>query len=168
MISPRLALVLLSLLVACDHAAKDVAVDDAPNHDGVHQLELTGAKVLLDKGGAYDRPCKRRGARAKGQTGCIDHHFYVFPIVAEEGKRGGPVAAWATCWSGPEKLVDCRKQLADLQGTIGGSVAVRVGDEDKTLRTKSGWERAIEDAVRKHRLKLRPRAPVIRVGDKPS
>lgn len=149
--------------VACQHEATGVAVDDAPKHDGVDRMQLADANVLLTRGGIYERTCKKRGNKIK--PGCVEQHYYVFPVVPKEAEKVTAVAAWVTCPDDTTSLADCRKAIKASEDDVSGTVAVRVGDEKKSMRTKSGWEKAIEDAEKKHRLTTRPRSPVIRLSD---
>ena len=150
------------LTAACNRETAHVGVDDAPETKGA-KLELTDGQILFDAGGAYDFVCPgSKTPSSKGQTGCVDHHFYAFPVVTVGATDTKSISAWVTCKK-PEKLEVCREELRARKGAIAGSVAVRVGDEKKALRTQSGWEKAIVDAVQKHGLVAVEGGPVIRL-----
>jgi len=155
-------LVALLGTVACQHEATDVAVDDAPKHDGIDRLGLADANVLLNRAGSHEKKCPKR--RGKAKSACVEQHYYVFAVVAEDAKKVTTVSAWVTCADETKSLAECRKAVKAHEDDVTGTVVVRVGDEKKTMRTKSGWEKAIEDAEKKHNLKARPRSPVIRLG----
>lgn len=149
------------LTAACNRETAHVGVDDAPKSKG-SKVELTGGQILFDKGGKYERVCTSKAPTSKGQSGCVDHYFYAFPVVADGADDAKTISAWVTCKKA-EKLEACRDELQGRKGAIGGSVAVRVGDEKKALRTQSGWETAIADAVQKHGLVAVEGGPVIRL-----
>lgn len=147
-----------------------VAVDEAPKHEKESRLTLTGAKVLLDRGGAYDRVCPPNQTPPRSAPGCMDHHFYVFPLVPEGWTLSAEVPAWITCSGNVTSLDACRARVAartadGRPGDVSGTVAVRLGDRERFGRTNSGWEKAIDQAVEVHQLRPAPRGPVLRLGD---
>jgi hypothetical protein len=173
---PRRTVVVCTLLVAgpvaCDKVSVDrgdsrIAVADAPKHEREARLTLEGGRLLLDRGGAYERPCPP-GAPSPPRNAprCTDHYFYVFPLVPEEWSPAAPVPAWITCVGRPQSLDACREAAAAHQGAHSGTVAVRVGDRERSGRLESGWEKAIDAAAAAHGLAAAPRGPVIRLGDR--
>lgn len=149
------------MMTACDKTPVVVPVQDAAKHDGARRLTLTGSKIALELGGRYERICSRYRTAGRGQTGCADHHFYVFPVVAADRKPKDPVTAWVTCANREKSLDACRKAAAKVSGDVSGRVAVRTGDEHKALRARSGWEKAVADALDTHKLTTPISAPVI-------
>jgi len=164
-----LCVLCIAATTACDKLAKKrvearVVVTDAPKHEKEDWLTLTGAKVLLDRGGAYERPCPWPRTTPRNAPGCIDHYFYVFPLVPEDWTPTEEIPAWVTC-SEVKSLDACRAKVAGRTGDISGSVAVRVGDRERPGRSVSGWEKAIDQVVEAHQLKPAPRSPVLRSSD---
>lgn len=151
---------LIVVACACGETHARVDVKDAPARDRARALTLDGARIAFDLGGRYDRLCTSSGPPSKGQTGCVDHHFYVFAVVPDDGSRSTPIFAWVTCSGGEKSFDECKAVLERHTGEITGSVAIRVGGGNPP----SGWEKAIDDATATHHLEAAPHGPVLRLG----
>lgn len=150
--------------LACNEKHATVPVGEAAKHEAAAELTLTDAKILFDLGGRYDRVCTSHTPTTKGASGCVDHHFYVFPVVPTTWSKNVPVPAWVTCSGKEQSYEDCERAVRAHGGELRGAVAVRVGDGAKPTRAMSGWETAIEDAVTRGGLAAAPRGPVLRLG----
>jgi hypothetical protein len=129
------------------------------------RVTLPEATLALSYGGRYDRVCPPDAPRPpRSGTGCMDLHFYVFPVVSAAWTKTSPVPAWVTCSANETSFEACHAWMRRYSGPLSGTVAVRVGDKSELGRAESGWERAIEDAVRTHGLIAAPRGPVLRLG----
>lgn len=163
------ACVVACLLVAgCKRTATHVEVGAAHTTKGAGILAIDGARLDLDRGGAYDRVCKDLGiASAK----CVDHHFYVFPLVSAPAADGGStvVTVWGSCqYNQITSLEACRARLAKPGLVLQGPVMCRVGDRERALAAESGWEKAIDDAKKKYGLETPQNSPVLTLdGDEP-
>ena len=154
----------LAALTSCRKPAKQTRVDisDAPNRKE-SPLALDGAKILLDKGGAYDRLCSSlpNGGRStsKGASPCIDHHFYVFPVVPQATTTATSVPAWVTCRHSEKSLAECEQWMRAYTGAIAGAVTIRI-----SVSGGSGWDDAARDASTRFGLQLVAGAPVLVLG----
>ncbi len=156
----RAVAVLGVAVAACGPKHARVDVRDAPANQTANALTLDGGRIALEAGGRYDRLCEgARGASSKG-AGCIDHHFYVFPVVPTSAPATEPVPAWVTCSGNETSFEACASRVRAYTGEIAGSVAVRLG----TTGAESGWEKAAKEAASRHGLAVAPRAPVLRLG----
>lgn len=156
-----LVVALPALALACGPKHARVDVRDAPASRTALALTLDGARIALDTGGRYDRLCEgSRGAPSRGASACIDHHFYVFPVVPTSATATEPVPAWVTCSRNETSFEACETFVRAHTGEIAGSVAVRLG----MTGTESGWEKAAKEAASRHGLAIAPSAPVIRLG----
>jgi hypothetical protein len=162
-------LLLASVMVAstalsCDEKHARVGIGELSSHDRARSLTIDGAMILLEQGGRYDRVCRGGEPRSKGASGCVDHHFYVFPVVPKGWASPQAVPAWVTCSAREGAYEECAAWVRAYEGDITGAVAVRVGDGAKVMRAVSGWEKAIDDAIKRHALSATPGGPVLRLG----
>lgn len=145
--------------------AVDIATAECPSREKAGTITVADGRILLDKPGAYDRVCSGSGPpTGKGATGCVDHHFYVLPLVPNSWVVGDPVPAWVTCQGNHKDVAACVAEATAYRGPIGGDVAVRTGDSSRPGRTVSGWESAVDDAQKRHGLTSSTRAPVLWLG----
>lgn len=153
-----------ALGAGCKRTPTHVHVDAAHTTKGAGLLAIDGARLDLDRGGAYDKVCKTLGPMGKGQSGCVDHHFYVFPIVPAASADGGTttVTAWGSCQYNQITSLDaCRARLAKEGLGLQGPVMIRVGDREAPLASENGWEQAIDDAKKKYGLETPRNSPVL-------
>ena len=138
---------------------------DCPGLENAGYITVADGRVLIDKAGVYDRSCPGTGpAPGKGVSGCVEQHFYVFPLVPATWSAPEPIPAWLTCRGDVPDLASCAAQVSAYGGALGGKVAVRVGDGSRPGGSVSGWERAVADSVGRHGLVSSSRGPVLWLG----
>lgn len=158
----------IAALCACDlgkpaEPEKLESVADAPKHFEARRLEFTGTP----RPDLHGEEHWRNAPVGRNSTGSgRELAMFVVPVVPEGWTEDQPVPLWV---SRPGNRQDHSDWLGNLDPIASGPVTGKVVDyagREPGMRKQSGWQRAIEDAERKHGITSDPHAPVVHWPEK--